>query len=206
MDIRLRLISLFAFALIIALSKGWLIPLVGLLTLLTFSLIYHINIIERFKRVALAEELLLIIVVFLPFTHPGTPLFKFGPIQLSYEGLREALLIFFRSSIIILGSSIFLNLSEPVTIIRGLYGLRFPYKLVEIAFFALRYISVVESEHRKLKKAMKARGFKPSLNLHTYKSYAYLLGMILLRSYDRAERVYKAMLARGFNGKLPVGG
>lgn len=206
MDIRLKLISLFAFALTIALSKGWLIPLAGLLILLIFSLIYHINIIERFKRVALAEELLLLLVIFLPFTYPGRPLFSLGPVSLSYEGLREALLIFFRSSIILLGSAVFLNLSDPVTIVRGLYELRLPPKLVEIAFFTLRYISVMESEYRKLKRSMKARGFKPSLSLHAYRGYAYLLGMLLLRSYERAERVYKAMLARGFNGKLPVRG
>jgi cobalt/nickel transport system permease protein len=47
---------------------------------------------------------------------------------------------------------------------------------------------------------MKIRGFKPRTNLHTYRSYAYLAAMLLVRSFDRAERVFQAMLCRGFNG------
>jgi cobalt/nickel transport system permease protein len=37
--------------------------------------------------------------------------------------------------------------------------------------------------------------------MYTYKSYAYLVGMLLVRSYDRAERIHKAMRCRGFNKK-----
>jgi cobalt/nickel transport system permease protein len=48
---------------------------------------------------------------------------------------------------------------------------------------------------------MRVRGFVPRTNMHTYKSYAYLVGMLLVRSYDRAERIHKAMLCRGFNRK-----
>jgi cobalt/nickel transport system permease protein len=49
---------------------------------------------------------------------------------------------------------------------------------------------------------MKARGFQPTTNLHTYKTYAHLVGMLLVRSADRAERVRNAMLCRGFRGRL----
>ena len=47
---------------------------------------------------------------------------------------------------------------------------------------------------------MKIRSFKPGTNLHTYRSYAYLAAMLLVRSYDRADRVYQAMICRGFHG------
>ena len=47
---------------------------------------------------------------------------------------------------------------------------------------------------------MKIRGFQPRTNLHTYRSYAYLAAMLLVRSYDRADRVFQAMLCRGFHG------
>ncbi len=48
------------------------------------------------------------------------------------------------------------------------------------------------------------RSFKPGTNLHTYKSYAYLVGMLIVSSYERAQRIYNAMLCRGFTGKFPV--
>ena len=51
-----------------------------------------------------------------------------------------------------------------------------------------------------LVQAMRIRGFQPHTNLHTYRSYAYLAAMLLVRSFDRAESVYQAMLCRGLHG------
>ncbi|KUK13812.1 MAG: cobalt ECF transporter T component CbiQ [Synergistetes bacterium] len=203
-DIRARIVFLFLFAVFLAVSRGWLTLLFGFLAILLLSILYRADIIDSFKKIALAEKFLLLVVLFLPFTYPGTPLLRIGPLSLTQDGLTNALLIFARSSIILLGSAVLLRSADPFTILYGLYGLYLPPKLVEIAFFALRYISVIDSEYRKLKKAMKARGFKPKANFHTYRSYAYLMGMLFARSYNRAERVYRAMLARGFNGRMPL--
>ena len=46
--------------------------------------------------------------------------------------------------------------------------------------------------------------FEPSTSLRTYKTFANLVAMLLLKSYDRAERVYDAMLCRGFKGRYYV--
>ena len=53
-----------------------------------------------------------------------------------------------------------------------------------------------------MRKAMQARGFKPTTNTHTYRSYAWLVGMLLVKSWDRAERVNDAMRCRGFRGRF----
>lgn len=53
-----------------------------------------------------------------------------------------------------------------------------------------------------MRRAMQARGFKPSTNKHTYRSYAWLVGMLLVKSWDRAERVHEAMKCRGFHGRF----
>jgi cobalt/nickel transport system permease protein len=42
----------------------------------------------------------------------------------------------------------------------------------------------------------------PATNIHTYRTYGYLFGMTLVRSWNRAIRVHQAMLLRGFNGRL----
>jgi cobalt/nickel transport system permease protein len=49
---------------------------------------------------------------------------------------------------------------------------------------------------------MKIRGFAPRTNLHTYRSYAYLVGMLFVRAAARAERVHQAMRCRGFDGRF----
>jgi cobalt/nickel transport system permease protein len=38
--------------------------------------------------------------------------------------------------------------------------------------------------------------------MHTYRTYAYLCGMLLVRASARAQRVYNAMKCRGFSGRF----
>jgi cobalt/nickel transport system permease protein len=73
-------------------------------------------------------------------------------------------------------------------------------RIIFISVFTYRYIYVFEQEYHRLVQAMKIRGFRPRTNLHTYRSYAYLAAMLLVRSFDRADRVFQAMLCRGFHG------
>jgi cobalt/nickel transport system permease protein len=46
------------------------------------------------------------------------------------------------------------------------------------------------------------RGFRPGVNRHTYRSFGYLAGMLLVRSLDRSERIVAAMKCRGFRGRF----
>ncbi|NIR17569.1 MAG: cobalt ECF transporter T component CbiQ, partial [Desulfobacterales bacterium] len=66
----------------------------------------------------------------------------------------------------------------------------------QLLFFSYRYIHVIYLEYVRLLNAMKVRCFHPRSDVHTYKAYAHLVGMMLLKSYDRSERVYGAMLCR----------
>jgi cobalt/nickel transport system permease protein len=75
-----------------------------------------------------------------------------------------------------------------------------PDKLIHLFLFFYRYLHVLHREYHRLSLALKARAFIPRTDLHTYRTYAWLVGMILVRSYDRAQRVYQAMLCRGFSG------
>ncbi|MCD4723097.1 MAG: energy-coupling factor transporter transmembrane protein EcfT, partial [Desulfobacula sp.] len=77
-------------------------------------------------------------------------------------------------------------------------------KLVHIFYFSYRYIHVINLEYVRLTNAMKIRCFIPRNNLHTYKSFAYLIGMLILKSYERSHRIYNAMLCRGFKGKFYI--
>jgi cobalt/nickel transport system permease protein len=83
---------------------------------------------------------------------------------------------------------------------RAMRHLHVPNKIVQLFFFTYRYIHVIHMEYQRLMKTLKIRGFYPRTNLHTYRTYAYLVGMVIVRSHDRAERVRAAMLCRGFSG------
>jgi cobalt/nickel transport system permease protein len=93
-----------------------------------------------------------------------------------------------------------LSTSPVNNLFHALAHLKAPDKLVHLFLFFYRYLHVLHREYHKLNLAMRVRGFKPGNNLHTYKTYANLAGMVLVKSFDRAQRVYLAMICRGFHG------
>ncbi len=80
--------------------------------------------------------------------------------------------------------------------------LKLPKKLILLLLLTYRYLHVLEQEYKRLMTAAKLRCFKPGNNLHTYKTYAYLVGMLLVRASLKGEQVYKAMICRGFKGEF----
>ena len=86
----------------------------------------------------------------------------------------------------------------------ALNRLRIPKKLVSLFFFCYRYITVLHEDFSTLHNAMKVRAFKAGTNMHTYRSYAYLVGMLLVRSHHHSQKIYQAMLCRGFKGDFPL--
>lgn len=140
--------------------------------------------------------------LFLPFSTPGTPLTTIGPLAPTREGLDLALLITVKSNSIVLALAALLGTIRVQDLGPALQQLRVPEKLCHILLFTYRYIFVIYQEYTIMRQAMAARGFKPKTNGHTYRSYAWLVGMLLIKSWDRAERVHGAMRCRGFKGRF----
>ena len=84
----------------------------------------------------------------------------------------------------------------------GLERLGCPRVFVVQLLFLYRYLFVVAAEGGRMMRsvAIRSTGAKP-LRLRVYGS---LVGQLLLRAMDRAERVYRAMVARGFDGEVRV--
>jgi cobalt/nickel transport system permease protein len=73
---------------------------------------------------------------------------------------------------------------------------------VHLLLMTYRYIFVIEREYQRLMTAIKIRGFRSGTNIHSYRTFAYLIGMIFVRASIRAQRVHQAMLCRGFKGRF----
>ena len=84
----------------------------------------------------------------------------------------------------------------------ALERLRFPSKLVFLFLFTYRYLHVIADEWHKLHGAARLRGFAPKTNMHTYRTFGNMLGMVFVHSFDRSVRVYEAMILRGFSGRF----
>ena len=138
----------------------------------------------------------------LPLTYESPIITRMGPFPLYREGVALAARITLKSLAII---AVFTALAATMSIStlgQTLGRLRVPGKLVYLLLMCYRYIFVIEQEYQRLMTAMKIRGFRPRTRLHTYRSYAYLVGMLFVRAAARADRVHQAMRCRGFNGRF----
>ncbi len=170
------------------------------------SIIYIILTHLSFRVVAQSLKVFLFFIallwIFLPWSIPGRDLFTMGPLSLTMEGVTKTLSITFRSASILLFILSLVSTSSVFSLVHTLDHFRVPQKLLYLLFLSYRYIYVVYAEYLRLRDAMRIRGFKPSTRVHTYKTFGYLIGMLLIRSFERSERIYNAMLCRGFQGRF----
>ena len=87
-------------------------------------------------------------------------------------------------------------------LLRGLERLRVPRLLTLIAAFMYRYLFVIVEETGRMRAALAARGHRPRHALQAT-AIGRVVAALFLRSYGRGERVYNAMLARGYAGAMP---
>ena len=89
-----------------------------------------------------------------------------------------------------------------VTFIKTLEQLKLPNKLVQMIFFIYRYIFVVSDELQKTLISISSRNTGKKSYLFKRHILSNIIGMILVRSYERGERIRTAMLSRCYNGNL----
>ena len=154
------------------------------------------------KRLLPLNLLMLTLALLLPLTKSGTPWFHVGPFPVVREGVLLAAVIALKGNAIILAMIVLLGTLETTVLGHALNHLHVPDKLTHLLLFTVRYLEVLRRESVRLHTAMKTRGFRPRMNRHTYRNYGYLAGMLLVRSFDRSERVLAAMKCRGFRGRF----
>ena len=155
-------------------------------------------------RLLLVEGFLLVLVMMLPFSVAGQPVANIGPFTATQEGLLRALAVVIKINVCVLTVVAMLGSLDPVRFADAAEGLGLPAKLARLVQFTVRYVSVFGAESTRLLESMRARGFRPRTNLHTWRTYGTLAGMLLLRSLERARRVDEAMRCRGFTGRMPA--
>jgi cobalt/nickel transport system permease protein len=68
--------------------------------------------------------------------------------------------------------------------------------------FMVRYLDVVIGDLNRMRVALRSRGYAPR-RIREAGALAATAGTLFIRSYERGERVYLAMLARGYSGSMP---
>jgi cobalt/nickel transport system permease protein len=116
--------------------------------------------------------------------------------------LFSALLL--RSTLCLMILILLTNTTRFAELLRGLRKLGCPRILVLNLGFLYRYVFVLTEEVLRMRQARDCRrvgslGFRAE-----FRTLGAMLGTLLVRSFERAERMYQAMLSRGYSGEIPT--
>lgn len=139
--------------------------------------------------------------VLMPFVSRGERVDVLG-VSLSVEGLWGAWNVLAKATLGLAASIVVAATTTMPELLRGLERLRMPRALTSTLSFMIRYADVVAEEMRRMKIARDSRAYDPRW-LWQARAVAAAAGALFIRSYERGERVYLAMLSRGYAGSMP---
>ena len=175
---------------------------------LTLAKLMHSRLLEVIDHAIHILPLLIILFAWIPFFKGSTVLTvqHLGPftIRIFQEGLDFAVLAFIRGISAILVVLSFTSSMSMQEFTEGLRTMYVPASFVSIIILTLRYFPLIFSEASKTRTAQSLRGVD-STNWRTrFKAMAALSGIVFIRSLTGAERIYDAMLLRGFKRSIPI--
>ena len=145
------------------------------------------------------------------FTKAGAPLFELDLALFALTGTREGLDFFIsvllKSWASVTAAVVLTATTPPLLLLGALRSLRVPAILVAIVMLMYRYLFVLVEEAQRMMRARAARsaaiGRKSGGSLvWRAKSAGGMAGSLFIRTLDRSERIYMAMVARGYDGTL----
>ncbi len=157
-----------------------------------------------FKRVMLVVPFVMLIGVFNIF-RAGEALASFHVWHWELSVTRQGLLVLANVSAKAVICSLALILLSSTTgfanLLRGLQTLRMPGVLVMTLSFAYRYLFVLTDEAMRMWRARDSRNYGGRW-IWQIGTIGNMIGTLFLRSYERGERVYAAMVSRGYEGQV----
>jgi cobalt/nickel transport system permease protein len=153
-------------------------------------------------RRLVVEVPFLLFAVLLPVVGQGERLEVLG-LPLAREGLWAAWNILVKGTLGVAASVIVAATTPVPELLRGLERLRLPRAFTTVAGFMVRYADVIADDLRRMRVARLSRGYDPRW-IWQARAVAATAGALFIRSYERGERVYLAMVSRGYAGSMPV--
>lgn len=209
-DIRCKLATLIVYCFLVA-SIGHVTPAIAAVAVSVLALVLARSSPARaLMRLLAVSGFLAMLLVVMPLSapaHPGdTVLVIHGVDWLGFNlrGLCKALAITAKAvAIALLMEPLLTTAPLPVTL-HGLTRLGAPDMAGQMVLLSHRYLHVFRHEAERMAAGMRVRGFRKRTDLETLRAVANFLGMLFVRSFERTERVFDAMRARGYRGRFPA--
>lgn len=202
LDPRLRLCTALVFSCTLAMTTSTQEAIFGLVAALLLLLCSQPPLRPLGRRLMAVNVFLLFLWLTVPCSTPGPAAFHIGPLSCSLPGLQLVRLVTLKANAITL---IFIACVASMPVARfghALYSLHMSGKFVFLLLFTYRSLFLLADEWQRLNTALRLHNFVAATNLHSYRTLGSLIGLTLVRSFDRAGRIHQAMLLRGFNGSF----
>jgi len=190
---------------------AWIAFIFAWLFLLLANIFSQLGIAYTFKRSLIALPFALIAVTIL-FSMPGEPIASFRLFMWNFAitdtGFLRFVSILIRSWLSVQLAILLVATTRFPDLIHALEHLRVPAILTTIIAFLYRYLFVLTDEVLRLMRARESRSAGSAGKrsgggvLWRAKIAGNMAGQLFLRSYERSDRIYNAMLSRGYTGHL----
>jgi cobalt/nickel transport system permease protein len=204
-DPRAKIILFISYIIIVLLIKAQaFIPLLILSVGLLFSIL-----ISRFPGIKIIRALIKIYPMILMISFfqiltikPGDYLHSgIGIVQFSSDSWLH-ILGFQLKTILIVAAGLFLISSTPMKLfLKSFERLGMPDWIITVTFFVYHFMFILSHELSRLHLAYKSRYVKLSV-IKRISMQSKLMAMFFFRIFERNDRLYNALMSRGFNGSI----
>lgn len=205
MEPRLKILLVFSFLLLLIFTNPQRYLSLGFYSFFVLFLLLtsRVPLIFYLKRTFILIPFILIVLLSLPFLrNSGTSgSYNLGGIEISKSGVLILWNCSIKSFLSILLLSMLFSTTGFHSLLKALQKLKMPNIFIHVLSFMYRYLFLIQDEMMKIWQAKEARTISRKRRLE-FKALASIIAMLFLRSYERAEDVYSAMLARGFRGEI----
>jgi len=206
LDPRSKLVMTLVFiaAIVLTPAGSWLAYSLYFVIIAILILLSKVPITYILRQSLVIIPFVLLVAVFIPFFKEGDVAFGFNiwawHLSLTHNGLQLLWSILAKSWLSILSLVLLTSTTGFASLLKGLERLRMPRVMVMLLSFMYRYIFLLTDEVMRMKQARDSRNFG-GRRLRQISIVGNMIGTLFIRSYERGERVYAAMVSRGFDGQ-----
>ncbi len=206
LDPRTKFITtlLFILAVVLTPPARWQAFAFYLFLIVTLIFVSRVPISYVLRRSLVIMPFVAMIAIFVPFFKEGEVAGSYNiwlwEVSVTYDGLQVLWNVLIKAWLSILSLILLTSATKTANLLKGLEQLHMPRIMVMILSFMYRYIFVLVDEVMRMKQARDSRNFGGS-KLWQMRTIGNMIGTLFIRSYERGERVYAAMVARGFDGQ-----
>lgn len=208
LDPRAKVIVFFTFILIGVSASPHAIGLFAVLAggLTGITVAARLPLFHLIRKLLVVLPFLFVITVFIPFMKRDTVAGGFnlglGGLSLSRSGLWIFWNVLVKSCLSVYSIILLYSTTPFPRMVRGLEKLGAPRVFTVLLSFMYRYSFLLVDEIHRMKRGRDSRSFGGRWLWHL-ETIGNMVGTLFLRSFHRAERVYLAMLSRGYQGDMP---